>query len=79
MRTIKYGRGTGLKMKKIALKLDRSNRLMFAQMVDYFYRSEKGPLDGAELKIGDFTTPSHHLQEDSTEQLVQDKKSLYIM
>ncbi|MGY0039326.1 BfmA/BtgA family mobilization protein [Pedobacter sp. NJ-S-72] len=45
LRTIKYNPQTGLKMEKIALKLGRSNRVVFAQMVDYFYRSKKDPLD----------------------------------
>lgn len=45
LRTIKYTAQTALKMDKIALKLGRSNRQVFAQMVDYFYRSKKDPLD----------------------------------
>lgn len=45
LRTIKYTPQTALKMDKIALKLGRSNRVVFAQMVDYFYRSRKDPLD----------------------------------
>lgn len=43
--TIKFNRQTALKMEKIALKLGRTKRLVFAQMVDYFYRSKKDPLD----------------------------------
>ena len=45
LRTIKYNAQTALKMDKIALKLGRPNRLVFAQMVDYFFRSKKDPLD----------------------------------
>lgn len=45
LRTIKYDRQTALKMEKIALKLGRTKRLVFAQMVDYFYRSKKDPTD----------------------------------
>jgi hypothetical protein len=45
LRTIKYNEQTAIKMEKIALKLGRPNRLVFAQMVDYFYRSKKDPLD----------------------------------
>ncbi len=43
--TIKFNRQTALKMEKIALKLGRPKRLVFAQMVEYFYRSKKDPLD----------------------------------
>jgi len=43
--TIKFNRQTAMKMDKVALKLGRSRRLVFAQMVDYFFRSKKDPLD----------------------------------
>jgi hypothetical protein len=45
LRTIKYNTQTALKMDKIAQKLGRPNRLVFVQMVDYFFRSKKDPLD----------------------------------
>ena len=45
LRTIKYNALTAVKMDKIAQKLGRPNRLVFAQMVDYFFRSKKDPLD----------------------------------
>ncbi|WP_431293491.1 BfmA/BtgA family mobilization protein [Pedobacter sp. P26] len=45
LRTIKYNTQTALKMDRIAQKLGRPNRLVFAQMVDYFFRSKKDPLD----------------------------------
>jgi hypothetical protein len=45
LRTIKDNPQTASKLDKIALKLGRSNRQVFAQMVDYFYRSKKDPLD----------------------------------
>jgi len=45
LRTIKYNTQTALKMDKIAQKLGRPNRLVFAQMVEYFFRSKKDPLD----------------------------------
>jgi hypothetical protein len=45
LRTIKYNAQTAIKMEKIALKLGRANRVLFAQMVDYFFRSKKDPLD----------------------------------
>ena len=43
--TIKFNGQTASKMDRIALKLGRSKRLLFSQMVDYFYRSKKDPLD----------------------------------
>lgn len=36
---------TAQKMDRIALKLGRPKRLVFVQMVDYFHRSKKDPLD----------------------------------
>lgn len=45
LRTIKYNTQTAVKMDRIAQKLGRPNRLVFAQMVDYFFRSKKDPLD----------------------------------
>jgi hypothetical protein len=45
LRTIKYNAQTAVKMDKIAQKLGRPNRQVFAQMVDYFFRSKKDPLD----------------------------------
>ncbi len=45
LRTIKYDTQTAQKMERIALKLGRPQRLVFAQMVDYFHRSKKDPKD----------------------------------
>ncbi|MCT1524875.1 MULTISPECIES: BfmA/BtgA family mobilization protein [Sphingobacterium] len=45
LRTIKYDTQTAQKIDRIALKLGRPKRLVFAQMVDYFHRSKKDPLD----------------------------------
>ena len=45
LRTIKYNTQTAVKMDRIAQKLGRPNRMVFAQMVDYFFRSKKDPLD----------------------------------
>lgn len=45
LRTIKYDIQTAQKMESIALKLGRPQRLVFAQMVDYFHRSKKDPKD----------------------------------
>lgn len=45
LRTIKYDMQTAQKMERIALKLGRPQRLVFVQMVDYFHRSKKDPLD----------------------------------
>jgi len=45
LRTVKYSVSDGVKFEKIALKLGRSKRLVFSQMLDYFYRSKKDPID----------------------------------
>ena len=45
LRTVKYAASDAIKFEKIALKLGRSKRLVFSQMVDYFYRSKKDPID----------------------------------
>lgn len=45
LRTVKYSASDAIKFEKVALKLGRSKRLVFTQMVDYFYRSKKDPTD----------------------------------
>ncbi|RYZ85093.1 MAG: hypothetical protein EOP04_16695, partial [Proteobacteria bacterium] len=45
LRTVKYSVSDDVKFEKIALKLGRSKRLVFSQMLDYFYRSKKDPTD----------------------------------
>lgn len=45
LRTVKYSVQDDVKFEKIALKLGRSKRQVFSQMVDYFYRSKKDPTD----------------------------------
>jgi len=45
LRTVKYSMQDDVRFEKIALKLGRSKRLVFSQMVDYFYRSKKDPTD----------------------------------
>lgn len=45
LRTVKYSIQDDVRFEKIALKLGRSKRLVFSQMVDYFYRSRKDPTD----------------------------------
>lgn len=45
LRTVKYSVRDDVKFEKIALKLGRSKRLVFSQMLDYFYRSKKDPTD----------------------------------
>lgn len=45
LRTVKYSVNDDVKFEKIALKLGRSKRLVFSQMVEYFYRSKKDPTD----------------------------------
>jgi hypothetical protein len=44
-RTVKYSVQDDTKFEKIALKLGRSKRQVFSQMIDYFYRSKKDPID----------------------------------
>jgi len=45
LRTVKYSIKDDVKFEKIAMKLGRSKRLVFSQMLDYFYRSKKDPID----------------------------------
>ncbi|NII83200.1 BfmA/BtgA family mobilization protein [Pedobacter sp. SG908] len=45
LNAIKYTKVTGDKLQKISLALGRSKRTVFAQMVDYFYRNKKDPVD----------------------------------
>ncbi|WP_152542475.1 BfmA/BtgA family mobilization protein [Pedobacter sp. V48] len=45
LRSIKYSEAEGLKLDKLSLKLGRSKRQVFLQMIDYFYRTKKDPLD----------------------------------
>jgi len=45
LRTVKYSVQDDVKFVKISLKLGRPKRLVFSQMLDYFYRSKKDPLD----------------------------------
>ena len=45
MRSVRYPVAVDQKFEKIALKLGRTKRQVFIQMVDYFYKSKKDPLD----------------------------------
>ncbi|WP_454804315.1 BfmA/BtgA family mobilization protein [Mucilaginibacter phyllosphaerae] len=45
MRSVRYPVTVDQKFEKIALKLGRTKRQVFIQMVDYFYKSKKDPLD----------------------------------
>ncbi|WP_221452819.1 BfmA/BtgA family mobilization protein [Mucilaginibacter sp. FT3.2] len=45
MRSVRYPVTVDQKFEKIALKLGRTKRQTFIQMVDYFYKSKKDPLD----------------------------------
>ena len=45
LRTVKYSASDSVKFDKVALKLGRPKRLVFSQMVDYFHRTKKDPLD----------------------------------
>lgn len=45
VRSVRYPVVVDQKFEKIALKLGRTKRQVFIQMVDYFYKSKKDPLD----------------------------------
>jgi hypothetical protein len=45
VRSVRYPLITDQKFEKIALKLGRTKRQLFIQMVDYFYKSKKDPMD----------------------------------
>lgn len=45
LRSIKYSEAEGKKLDTIALKLGRSRRQVFLQMIDYFHRTRKDPMD----------------------------------
>lgn len=45
VRSVRYPLITDQKFEKIALKLGRTKRQVFIQMVDYFYKSKKDPMD----------------------------------
>jgi hypothetical protein len=45
IKSVRYPEVTDQKFEKIALKLGRTKRQVFIQMVDYFYRSKKDPAD----------------------------------
>ena len=44
-KSVRFNALTGEKFEKVAIKLGRNKRLVFMQMVDYFYRSKKDPID----------------------------------
>ena len=45
VRSVRYPAVVDQKFEKIALKLGRTKRQVFIQMVDYFYKSKKDPID----------------------------------
>jgi hypothetical protein len=45
VKSVRYPEVTDQKFEKIALKLGRTKRRVFIQMVDYFYKSKKDPMD----------------------------------
>jgi hypothetical protein len=45
IKSVRYPVATDEKLEKLALKLGRPKRLVIIQMVDYFYKSKKDPLD----------------------------------
>lgn len=44
-KTVRFTEDTNTKFSKLALKLGRDKRIVFEQMVDYFYKSKKDPSD----------------------------------
>ncbi|WP_052266033.1 BfmA/BtgA family mobilization protein [Pedobacter kyungheensis] len=44
-KTVRFTETTNTKFNTLALKLGRDKRIVFEQMVDYFYKSKKDPLD----------------------------------
>jgi len=44
-KSVRYPVATDIKLEKIALKLGRTKKTTVIQMVEYFYRSKKDPLD----------------------------------
>ena len=44
-KSVRFNALTSEKFEKVAVKLGRNKRLVFMQMVDYFHRSKKDPLD----------------------------------
>jgi hypothetical protein len=45
VKSVRYPEVTDQKFEKIALKLGRTKRQVFIQMIDYFYKSKKDPMD----------------------------------
>ncbi|MGY4540042.1 hypothetical protein ACVW0P_004484 [Mucilaginibacter sp. UYNi724] len=45
VRSVRYPLSVDQKFEKLALKLGRTKRQFFIQMVDYFYKSKKDPVD----------------------------------
>jgi hypothetical protein len=45
VRSVRYPLLVDQKFEKLALKLGRTKRQLFIQMVDYFYKSKKDPVD----------------------------------
>lgn len=45
IKSIRYPAEADLKLAKLALKLGRTKKLLFMQMIDYFYKSKKDPKD----------------------------------
>lgn len=45
VKSVRYPQAVDVKLEKLALKLGRTKRALFIQMVDYFYKSKKDPAD----------------------------------
>jgi hypothetical protein len=51
VRSVRYPLLVDQKFEKIALKLGRTKRQVFIQMVDYFYKSKKDPAVHCNIRI----------------------------
>lgn len=59
VRSVRYPVVVDQKFEKIALKLGRTKRQIFIQMVDYFYKSKKDPIDLNDELLKNALTKNH--------------------
>src|ERR1700761_3844633 len=60
VRSVRYPMVVDQKFDKIALKLGRTKRQVFIQMVDYFYKSKKDPIDLNDELLKNTLLKNHH-------------------
>lgn len=60
IRSVRYPAVVDQKFEKIALKLGRTKRQVFIQMVDYFYKSKKDPMDLNDELLKNTLMKNHH-------------------